>query len=50
MNLTKQVICGNDDLADLDLEMSRLYFRVTNDSTGRCYRRLKLDQRQWLAE
>jgi len=49
-SLTEQVICANPDLGDLDTEMANLYFQLSNDTTGRYYRRLKQDQRQWLAE
>ncbi len=30
--------------------MSQLYFQVSNDAAGRYYRRVKQDQRAWLAE
>jgi uncharacterized protein len=48
--LAEQVICANEDLGALDQKMAQLYFRIANDSTGRYYRRLKLDQRLWLTE
>lgn len=49
-SLTEQVICANEDIAELDQQMAQLYFQVANDTTGRYYRRLKGDQRAWLSE
>ncbi len=43
-------ICDNPELGLLDTEMANLYFQVSNDSSGRYYRRVKQDQRAWLAE
>ena len=47
---TEQAICGDPELGDLDSEMARLYFQIANDSSGRYYRRLKRDQRDWLKD
>jgi len=50
LGLSEQTICANADLAHLDTDMSQLYFSIANDTTGRYYRRLKRDQRQWLRD
>lgn len=48
--VAEQTICANPDIASLDTQMSDLYFSISNDSTGRYYRRLKRDQRAWLRD
>ncbi len=47
---TEQAICNDPELGDLDTQMAQLYFQVSNDAAGRYYRRVKQDQRAWLAE
>ena len=49
-NCTESVICSTPQLGDLDRRMSRLYFRLRDQSSGREARRLLDGQLNWLAD
>jgi uncharacterized protein len=43
-------ICDNGDLAELDIQMSNMYFRVLNSLGGLNRAQLHADQVEWLSE
>jgi uncharacterized protein len=43
-------ICDNGELAELDIQMSNLYFRVLNSLGGLVRAQLHADQVEWLSE
>ncbi len=47
-NCTEKVICSTPQLGELDRKMSRLYYRLRDESRRREARRLLESQRDWL--
>jgi uncharacterized protein len=48
---TEQAICDNEDLCQMDVRMSELYFSIqNNEESRRRYSATKRDQREWLMD
>ena len=48
--LDEVAICQNQDLAELDIQMSNAYFRLLNSLTGSDRDQLRSQQIEWLGE